>query len=408
MSAKHTPYLGLNIPTEIELILLLSKLRLSESEVQHATALLSSGQLNLELFITRSLGSHLAPLIHTSLKSINHEIPEESLALLKNAYNQVLVRNIRLYESFRNVLDIFNQGGIDCIPLKGIYLAEWLYDDIGLRHLSDIDLLVRSDDVATVCMFMHSNGWLTQKAKSRSEFEDEHFSPAHPYTFFKNGVTIELHSHLYNRNFGAKISETEIWEHTLPEKFNQIEIRQFSTEMLLQHLCLHLYKHIVGFDVKLVSFCDIRELIQQQDRPLNWNEFREKCERYDCLKEVGQILYISHKYWQTNVPSSFFLGIDIEPQIERKFVRFLSGKNRITQQLENTMDNSLTKLKSAKGIQAKVKFVSGFLFPSPVFMYHHFQLKESTWLLPWYVIRVFILSAKLVRAILNKIGGIFR
>lgn len=403
MIAEKSFIVKRKLETEYELLLLLSKLQLSEADKEEATSLMVQ-VTNWNLFTERCIGTYLAAIVYTNLGLIEASVPKEVEAALANSYNQILVRNIRLYQSFTTVLSGLNEAKIDCIPLKGIYLAETVYKNLGLRHLSDIDLLVRSADADKVRELMDRNGWTVTKVELKSELEKEQFTPAHPYTFRKNGVTIELHTHLYNRNQRAAITEEELWTNTHSEVFCDGTIRQFSSEMLLQHLCLHLYKHLIGADCKLVSFCDIREVIIQRKQDLDWEEFKRLCKKFSCLDEVAPVLLLCRNYWYTEVPNWFFDNVEAEARMEDKFVQFLTKNGS---KAESLVERSLVMLNSIDGFGAKVRFVLGFIFPRPAFMYRHFQLKDGTWLLPWYLLRVFNLFRKLLAAVFSRLKRAF-
>ncbi|MCF8461947.1 MAG: nucleotidyltransferase family protein [Flavobacteriales bacterium] len=391
-----------------ELLLLASKLHLMENDRAEIVALVSKIN-HWELFAQRAAGTHLAPILHKNLAAYQEQIPQNALSLLSNSYNQVLVRNIRLYDSFGTMLRKLNTAEIDCVPLKGIYLAEKLYRDLGLRHLSDIDVLIRSKDVDAMLVLMKEDGWWVKKAEPRSRFEKEEFSPAHPYTFFQNGVTVELHTHLYNRNEGAKISEEELWKLTCQENFCLGVIQQFGSEMLLQHLCLHLHKHLDGNELKVLNFCDIHELIETHQTSFDWYYFRTACEKYDCLNKVSEILWICSKHWKTEIPDSFFLNFNTNEALETKFLRFLTGESaKIAQKTQHTVSRSMDQLKQLDGPLSKLTFILGYVFPRPVFMYRNFNLKEGSWLFPWYVLRILILSQKMILASISKIRNQFR
>ncbi|MBP9150775.1 MAG: nucleotidyltransferase family protein [Flavobacteriales bacterium] len=391
-----------------ELLLLASKLHLMEDDRQEIVTLISKIK-HWELLAQRAAGTHLAPILYKNLGGYEELIPQKVQSLLSNSYNQVLVRNIRLYDSFGTMLRNLNKAKIDCVPLKGIYLVEKVYRDLGLRHLSDIDILIRSKDVDAMLVLMKEDGWTVKKAEPRSEFEKEEFSPAHPYTFFQNGVTIELHTHLYNRNEGAKISEEELWTFTHQEDFCLGVIQQFGPEMLLQHLCLHLHKHLDGNELKVLNFCDIHEFIKTHKTSFDWYYFRTTCEKYDGLNEVSEILWICSKYWKTEIPDSFFLNFNANAALETKFLRFLTGESaKIAQKTQYTVSRSMDQLKQLEGLLPKLTFILGYVFPRPVFMYKHFNLKEGSWLFPWYVLRVFILSQKMILATISKIRNQFR
>ncbi|MFT4594455.1 MAG: hypothetical protein ACI8VL_001187 [Bacteroidia bacterium] len=388
---------------ELRLLLVLSKLNLSESEVNEATLLLANVQ-DWKCFVQRSIGTYLAPIMHVNMGLLNASIPEKVKDALCNSYNQVLVRNIRLYESYKVVLNQLTEAEVKCIPMKGIYLAESVYRDIGLRHLSDIDLLVKSADADKVCEIMMAQNWEVKKSKPRSKFEAEQFKHAHPFTFFKNGVTVELHTHLYNRNQRASITEEQLWMNANEEPFLEDQIYQFNNEMLLQHFCLHLYKHLIGSETKLVSFCDIRELISKRDKSLNWGTFRLLCEEYGCHNEVAQTLYLCRSYWRVQIPEAFFENTSPDQMVEDKFLMFLNGKAKNhAQTVENNVNKSLKMLSSITGAWGKMQFAIGLIFPTSEFMYRHFQLTKKTLLLPYYILRFLQLIAKLFTAGFNRV-----
>ena len=55
-----------------------------------------------------------------------------------------------LYNELQTVLKTFNAAGIDVIVLKGAFLAELVYENIGRRAMGDIDLLVKKEDLEKV------------------------------------------------------------------------------------------------------------------------------------------------------------------------------------------------------------------------------------------------------------------
>lgn len=391
-----------------QLLLRVSRLRISPEE-KNELQQLAFGVQDWSTFVQQCHATYLSALAHINTQHLSETIPTQAQTALANAYNQILARNIRFYQSFETMLSDMNEAEIDCIPLKGIYLAQTVYKDLGLRHLSDIDILIRSKDVAAMLKLMNHAGWQVVKAMPRSEFENQQFAPAHPYTFFKNGITVELHTHLYNRNQRATISQSELWSQTVKQSFCGGSIVQFSAEMLLQHLCLHLYKHIIGPDAKLVNFCDIHEFICHKPHHINWAKFRVLCIRYSCLDEVVQVLIICKKYWNSPIPNSALQSIEADKHIEKKFCLFLTeDKTKNEQELAHKADKTLFELQSLPNFRAKVAYLKGYVFPRPQFMYRHFKLKEGTWLLPWYLVRVFTLTAKATLATVSRLKRLFK
>lgn len=74
-------------------------------------------------------------------------VPSETIKVLEKIYYSNLARNMLLYDELSKVLSAFKTAEIDVIVLKGVFLAEQIYKNIGLRPMSDIDLLVKEKDL---------------------------------------------------------------------------------------------------------------------------------------------------------------------------------------------------------------------------------------------------------------------
>ena len=87
----------------------------------------------------------MAPLLYKKLALLASAsmIPDPAKQKLQGAYYLTLSRSMVLYDAFRKAAEAITAAGIQVVALKGIYLSEWLYKDIGLRQFSDIDLLVK-------------------------------------------------------------------------------------------------------------------------------------------------------------------------------------------------------------------------------------------------------------------------
>jgi hypothetical protein len=57
-------------------------------------------------------------------------------------------RSLRLQRQLLHVLDALRGAGVQALAYKGPALSQQLYDDAGVRHFTDIDLLVRPEDAA--------------------------------------------------------------------------------------------------------------------------------------------------------------------------------------------------------------------------------------------------------------------
>ncbi|MFC2175579.1 nucleotidyltransferase family protein [Bacteroidota bacterium] len=359
-------------------------------------------QIDWNVFNEKAMESHLAPLLHKNLSGVSgyNQIPENTRAHLKNAYNQVLARNVILQQVFVDFVSLLNKEQIPVIPLKGIYLGEVVYKDIGARHLSDIDVLIQEKDLTHVCDLMRNRGWSVKSMTMHSKIAEEEFTHAHPATLVKSHVSIELHTHLYNRNQGTSISKKELWGDTYSEQFLGVEIRQLSSELLLQHLCLHLHKHLVGHELKILNFCDIREFLVVQKDNFSWQRFKNLAEQYSCKEEIDQILYLCVKYWNVSIPKDFLNSEMQDTKLNERFWNFMSGDSKKEKQfLKNRLSIKNRNISQLKSNKDRLTFLQGFVFPTSDFMRKRYNLTADGRLFPWYVYRPIELSIKTFKAL---------
>ena len=96
------------------------------------------------------ISSNMGSLFYVKIPYLTHAeiIPPETKKKLKEAYLQVLSRNVLINNVLKETITLLSENGIEVIVLKGAYLSEALYGDVALRTLSDIDLLCRNEEEA--------------------------------------------------------------------------------------------------------------------------------------------------------------------------------------------------------------------------------------------------------------------
>jgi hypothetical protein len=392
----------MNHPITFEILPVGSTLEPTDSEKRFLRKVLKK-TTNWDSVLERALGTHLAPILHKTFSGLETEIPAPVRDGLRNAYNQVLAKNIQFENVFKTFGRALNDNGIKLVPLKGIYLFETVYKDIGLRHLSDIDVLVKESNLDEICDLIAGQGYEVTHSFNRSSLEDKFFRHAHPRTLVNGDVRIELHTHLYNYDQASELSEDDLWEDTHQESFLGIQISQFSNEMLLQHLCLHLHKHLYEHELKILNFCDIREFLRLKREVFDWKRFERMAMKHGCLADVSQILYLCKTYWNVEVPMNLSIQSISKEALKERYWYFMTGVSRgETAFFQNILDIKLRKFNQLNSWNDKMIFLAGFVFPKRDFMTHRYQLKKNSWLFIWYVYRPFELSLRAARAILSR------
>ena len=87
-------------------------------------------------------------------KGLDKAIPIEVSKELREAFNRNTLQNLRFYGDLRCLLSALKPEGIPLILLKGIFLADAVYVNMGLREMNDIDVLARRAALSTCCAGM--------------------------------------------------------------------------------------------------------------------------------------------------------------------------------------------------------------------------------------------------------------
>lgn len=232
--------------------------------------------------------------------------PEDMQQSLLNVYRQNAVRNMRLYHEFRQIAGAFQAASIPLIVLKGAYLAEAVYQNIALRQMGDMDLLVPRDKLAESVCILEKHDY---EALVPFTIEVDTAVAHHLTRFVKTHVaSIELHWSLTRPDQLYSIDVRELWERCVPLQIAEVDVLGLSLEDLLLHLCLHIsYQHQFDFGLRFV--CDIAQVIQRYGEQLNWELVQERAEHWGWQRGVYLALEIASRFVGAAVPSEVLAAL---------------------------------------------------------------------------------------------------
>ncbi|MEJ2068649.1 MAG: nucleotidyltransferase family protein [Deltaproteobacteria bacterium] len=122
-----------------------------------------------KLFSQMAEREGVAPLMYWKLKDSPVAVPLSTFNLLRSTYYQTLAQNTLMYQELERILTALDEAGIAVIVLKGAALAATVYEDIGLRPMGDLDLLVREEEFQEALDVLLSIGYM-QEPMPHQEF----------------------------------------------------------------------------------------------------------------------------------------------------------------------------------------------------------------------------------------------
>ena len=112
-------------------------------------------------FMALAKTQRVMPLLWHRLrqKGLEQDVPMAVAGALREASRRNILHNLCYYGELRLLLSALKPEGIPLILLKGIFLADAVYGDIGLREMNDIDVLVRPADLTRIAEVLTGMGY---------------------------------------------------------------------------------------------------------------------------------------------------------------------------------------------------------------------------------------------------------
>lgn len=192
-------------------------------------------------------------------------MPPDWLSRARRRRHATLRRNGILGDALERILRSLIDAGIEAIPIKGIVLAETLYDDLALRPAADVDILVRPADLPTARAILGGLGYVQNADPPFTDLVHEfHDSPYYLGTG-PDQVCLELHRGLWATRF-YRLGVEGLWERSVPAVVAGVDVRVLSPEDTLLHLAIHRSRS----PLRLRWVCDVAELVRRHGETLDW------------------------------------------------------------------------------------------------------------------------------------------
>ena len=294
-----------------QLMLLCSRRRLNWEESRRAHALVECGISWTQLWDQAWLNG-LAPLVFHNLRTLDLTtwMPAAVWRQFEADYYNTLSDNLLLEAEMVRVTDCLAQNGIDRLLLKGMVLGELLYPDPALRPSSDIDVMVRHEQLGQAQAVLRDLGYTIQPGRQLDfQLARSYDIPYVRATTSGQPVLLELHWNLaepglFNLDVAtlwARAQQLEVNHHTLPT---------LSLEDLLLHLTIHIRKHRY---VGLRWLVDVSELLRGYGQQLDWSYLVRTARQAGAGTLFYVTLHLAQELMGVKVPASVMQALRPSP-----------------------------------------------------------------------------------------------
>lgn len=259
----------INFPDpEMELLFRCVRVEAPEAFDARVVELLRGG-LNWERLLKLSMGQGVMPLVYRRLNErFSAEMPEGELERLRGHYHANGARNAYLTGELLRILKILERDGIVALPYKGPALSVDAYGDLTLRRFSDLDVLIRRNDLGRVTTLLAREGYECEfELGGERERLFTKFWYVQPFTNPRTGVYVEVHWKVAPFFFSFDLDVEELWENTRPVVLAGREVKAPSVQDTLLLLCVHGAKDHWS---KLEWICALDGFVRR-NRGLDWD-----------------------------------------------------------------------------------------------------------------------------------------
>jgi hypothetical protein len=364
-----------------------------DEEIKIKVNKILSETLDWDYIVECSVRQGISSLLYWNLSKIRNgkAVSYEVMKKLEKMYYSNLARNILLYDELSKVLKAFKRAGIDTIVLKGAFLAEKIYLNVGLRPMSDLDLLIKEKNLTKVKNELNGLMYFDTYHTKYYEQLQTVLSNEHLFIHKNKEIHIDLHWNILPPENPYKIDINKLWENARPINIANVETLVLAPEDLLQHLCLHLDNHInysTPAAQHFKNYCDIAEVTMHYREIINWSYFLQNSKNCGIENPIYHGLFIAEKSFGAFVPGDVLNALEPAKSntgLKETFDGLMqdnSNKKNKWKRIKFYM-----KLEKVIGIRNKLHLLSGYIFPSKEFMMYHYSIEDEKKIYKYYLIR---------------------
>jgi hypothetical protein len=344
----------------------------------------------------------IAPLLYWRLKGERWpvEMPDTTRSELSQSYYNTVAQNSLLIQELFQVLDVFSQAGIPVIVLKGGALV-WFYEEIGLRPMRDLDLLIPREQVTEALE-------LLQKLKyhpAEVEIVPRINRRIVHNTYLRGGpddrVGLEIHWDLIAGQADDRFIDTDwFWQQveSLPVKggrFSSRVIPQLHPTAHLLYITAHLMLRHGGNNERLIWFYDVDRLIRSGR--VDWAMFETQAHRLGWGVVARYVLEGAAARFETPIPETLSLSLASGQEWET-FLNERRKKAASFSRLEHTWQS----LKHFSW-PLRLRMIFALFFPRPDYIRWRYA-PHPAWIWPlYYVYRWGDVSKEILQALFRPV-----
>lgn len=324
-------------------------------------------KIDWDSFLEKARINGVSPIVSLRLNEVKKHFPDVPSGIsenLRNDYYLNAAANTLIFEELKIVLNAFKEGGPPLIVLKGAALASTVYNNLALRPMADVDLLVKKEDLFRTDERLKALGYRpSDKSADDMNISSSYLTSLDYRNSSQYSSSFHVHWHFVNstvpnESYINYVKMENIWRDAEKADIAGVE----TLVMAPHHLIIHLSEHalrVFHSASKFSYFCDINEAVNYYGPRLDWNKLVDESRRFHLDRMVYLSLFFSFRLIGTDVPDIVFKAL--------KPKRSSFGENVFINSVLNNRErvglSYAVHLAMNRGFTKKMEFVWRTFFP---------------------------------------------
>ncbi len=328
--------------------------------------------IDVEELFDLSSSHMLEVLVGTSLKRCGMTLPEMWTQKLSKSTRKAILFD----DESKKLFDFMEQNGIWYLPMKGTVLQKY-YPEIGMRQMSDIDVLFDKNFSDDIRKFMESQGYKTERIGTGVH---DNYYKAPVYNF-------EMHRHLFDSATQPKFGDYYENLKTRLILCDNYSFRyRFTVEDFYIYMLAHAYKHYTGGGTGIRTLLDFYAYLISEEKNMDFEYICKECEILGLDEFERQSRFLCRKVFDSKMLDDFDELENFLSYNESEMLRYyLSSGTYGT--YERLVTNKIKEYQTKTGTGSKFRYIWGRVFPDIEtyktdfpFFYKHKWLLPIGWL----------------------------
>ncbi|AOY77992.1 nucleotidyltransferase domain-containing protein [Clostridium formicaceticum] len=227
------------------------------------------------------------------LSKLSSKPPQDIMVKFYNDYKKGIAKEATQHIIVEQVLKIFEENHIACMPLKG-YLIKYLYPQPDMRLMVDVDILFKNEQKKQVKKLMLGLGFTLESEGGN-----------HDVYYKKPFMNIEMHRRLIAENSPYSDYLNKVWDRAILKTGYKC-IYQLSHEDFFVYIMIHLTKHYANGGTGIRSIMDIWVYNKHYRDKMDWEYIQAELEKIQLWKFTKNICRLSEIWFESRESNELY------------------------------------------------------------------------------------------------------